>query len=208
MSATQGIADFVNSVAEKIGEIFKRSRLKSLQREKAKIVEELKLAENKFMKHAIDENLYKKIVYDKNKRLIVVDTEIEITKIEDRLKKYKKDIAKLNPKRRVAIKKLFEKKDRILREISKAKNSYFKRKIDKKTYKEITNEKQKMLISVEADINRVYREEAREIMREAEKKISLGEMKQLEMKADTIANDIFEQLPADYEQLIRRRKGR
>ena len=208
MSATQGIADFVNSVAEKIGEIFKRSRLKSLQREKAKIVEELKLAENKFMKHEIDENLYKKIVYDKNKRLIVVDTEIEITKIEDRLKKYKKDIAKLNPKRRVAIKKLFEKKDRILREISKAKNSYFKRKIDKKTYKEIANEKQKMLISVEADINRVYREEAREIMREAEKKISLGEMKQLEMKADTIANDIFEQLPADYEQLIRRRKGR
>lgn len=189
---------FLDGLFGGITGLLKQNRLKRLEAEKGKIKEELKIAESKFLQHRIGEDFYKKLSNEKNKRLIVIDTQIEITKIEGRLKKYIEDINKLNPKRRALVKRLFEKKDVILREISKAESAYFKRKMDGKGYKDFTNEKQSELISVEAEINRLYREEAKEIIKEAEKQMGLDEVKQLEMKAESMASDIVEQLPSGY----------
>ena len=188
----------LEGLVAKLTGFLKQNRLNKLEEEKARILEELKIAESKFLQHKISEDFYKKLTNEKNKRLIVIETQIEITKIEDRLKKYSEDISKLNPRRRVLVKKLFERKDIILREISKAQNAYFTRKMDEKGYKDFTNDKQSELISVEAEINRLYKEEAKDIIREAEKRMSMDEVKELEIKADNMASDIVEQLPYGY----------
>lgn len=187
----------IGSVFGSISEFLKNNKLSGLEKERAKHREELKVAEGEFLKHKISEETYKKVVCEKNMRLIVLDTEIEVAKIEGRLKKYEDDINKLKPQRRALIRGLFGKKDILLREIWAAKNSYFKRKIDKDTYLKITEEKEKEFISVEADINRVYRDEAKDVMKETERQISMSEMQQLEMKADSMAQDIMAQLPSN-----------
>ena len=189
---------FLGGLFGRITSTLKQGRLNKLQQEKEKIQEELKIAESKFLQHRIGEDFYKKLSNEKNKRLIVIETQIEITKIEGRLKKYMDDINKLNPKRRQLVKKLFEKKDVTLREISKAEGAYFKRKMDEKGYKDFTNEKQAELISAEAEINRLYREEAKEIIKEAEKQMGMDEVKELEIKSENMASDIVEQLPSGY----------
>ncbi|MCX8158487.1 MAG: hypothetical protein N3D73_02355 [Candidatus Diapherotrites archaeon] len=205
------IARTISGILENIKKYLKigRYNTQELQKRKELLESEIKLAETKFMKREISEEAYKKIVGEKSKELITLETEIEINKIENRLNKYADDIDKLSEKRRGELKSLLSKKDILLRELAKAKELYFKRKIDENMYKEFCKDKQQKLVEIEAAINQLYKEEARDILKEAERRISMSEIQEFQLKTEEIAKDIAElpePLPTTEEKVLRRKR--
>ncbi len=208
-----GLNQLIDQYIGIIKKFFKGSRLHKLRRRRQNVLDEIAITEKKWLKRAIDKKAFRELNEKFHKELITLEAGIEVEKIEERLKKFtEKEAEKLSRKRKPALKKLLGKKQKMLKELDRAKKLYLKRSIDEKSYRSIVKEKQEKLISIEAGITCLYRDEAREVMEETEKKLSITEEEALKDDAAQIAEDIVEQVSPEIERgrtgKIKRRERR
>ncbi|MFH1256747.1 MAG: hypothetical protein V1494_05660 [Candidatus Diapherotrites archaeon] len=172
----------------------KKESAEELVEQKNALQEELSLAEKKFMTRKLDEKSYNEMREDLQRKLISLEARIEARKMRKEFGRLSEVKAKkLEPKRRHKLNDLLNESEMLLKELSIANSKYLKRKIDEKTYRQLASEKQKRLVGIEAEINRIYRQEAAEIMGETQRKIALSEEQRIKEKAEEIVEDLLEQ---------------
>lgn len=154
----------------------KESQIQKLEAQREKLLAEIKVAERKFLQHQIDEKTYRGLSEENQMKLIALEAEIETKKIEQKIDRLQlPKLEKLSTKRKEQLAQLLAKKDLLLRELELARQKYLKRQIGDETYKKLTADWQKQLIMLEVDIASIYREEAREIIKEAQEKLAKAE---------------------------------
>ncbi|MDO8647370.1 MAG: hypothetical protein Q7R70_03070 [Candidatus Diapherotrites archaeon] len=141
----------------------------SLQEHKEVLVRENRAAEKRFLKHLIDEKTFKKIVSDNERRIIGIDANL---KAREEVADFSvAENSALSIRKRHKLKELLEEKKRVVSEFEFAKAKFYKRKIDEKTFQEISMEKQTRLVELDTFIAELYRTEAQEIMLDTARKL-------------------------------------
>jgi hypothetical protein len=194
---------FLKKVSESIGNTFQqiisskaRGDIERLEKQKECFQKELSLAEKKFFKHQIADRTFNEIREETHKQIIALEVEIESKKIGSKMRNLNsRQLLLLDDKRKYRVSRLSEQRKKIIMALQKAKEKYFKRKLDEKSYKEIVRERQKELIETEAKIAGVYNEQAKEIMKETEQALTVSEEKLKQATSEQIASEIFEQAP-------------
>jgi len=173
---------------------FREPSLKDKLKRKSVLLEELKIAENKFLQHKISEQDFQEIA-DRNQKELV-ELEANISKEMQMLEKQKEELEPLeiSSKRRHQLKEFLKKKEIIENEIRIAEAKYLKRKISAPTYREILKGKQQELIKLEAEIKKIYSEESVDkIKKELAEKLEAVEKTEAQKKSD-LSEEIVEDL--------------
>ncbi|MEK6957833.1 MAG: hypothetical protein AABW99_02550 [archaeon] len=183
---------------------FRNRKILELKEERAKLLDEIKMTENAFLKKQVTEKHYNELNGELHKKLIALDAEIDSQDISKRINELmEKRAYLLQHNRRKKLERIMEQKDRASRELENAKRLFLKRKIDAASYESIAKEKHFALIELEAEVNRLYRDEAKEIMIETGKKIAFTEKELAEKTGNEMAEDIMMQLPKEQEVKLR-----
>jgi uncharacterized membrane protein len=140
-------------IFKKIFGHFEKAKANSLYEKKRQLLQELEVAEQKFMKREILEENYKNLVGKKQQELIQIDT--MLSKQVPAKEISKSELTEVEPKNRHLLKELFEKKQKCQQEMELAQNRYFKRKIDEKTYQSIVNSCQAKIIEIDGRIRSI-----------------------------------------------------
>lgn len=187
-----GIFDALKSIfSSKPG---KEKELDRLQAGREKLLEEIKVVEHKYLQHQIDEKTYRTWTEEKQMKLIALEAEVETKKIETKIDKLQmQKLEKISKHRRDKVTELLQKKDLFLRELELAKQKYLKHQITEDSYKKITADLQKQLISLEVDLATIYREEAREIIKDAQEKLAKAEKEEQAKTEEEIAEAIMDE---------------
>ena len=176
----------------------KKTSVDELREKKNALVDELAQAEKNFMTRKLNEKAYKELSEELQRKLISIEAEIEIRKMSEGFRKLAQvKTKKLEPKRRHNLMDLLKESEVLMKELNIANAKYLKRKIDEKTYRAISTEKQKRLVGIQSEINRLYREEASDIMEDTQRKLALSEEAMLKEKAMDIVEDLMEQKGID-----------
>lgn len=128
-----------------------------------------KEAEKRFLKRLIDEPTYRKIVSSNERKLIEVEAEI---KARESLKvPSSKEVKGLDSHSRHKLNCLLADKRKAVSEFELAKTKFYKHKIDDKTFQEIASEKQSKIVEIDTLIADLYRQEAKAIMQDTERRL-------------------------------------
>ena len=176
--------------------LFSRFEVKTLEEEKRKILDEVSLNEKKFLKHGIPESSYRELNALLHKKLIALDSEIAVGEINARVEGLvEKRGSMLQGERLEKLKALLKKIETAEKELAEARQLSMKRKISAEDFESIAKEKHFSVIDAEAEINSLYREEAKDVLREMERKLSMSEQESREAKAEEIAEDLVINIP-------------
>jgi hypothetical protein len=151
------------------------------------LLQENKEAEKRFLKHEIDEATFKSLVSENQKRLIEIDAGL---KKQEQLP-LGRDVSQVSMKRRHKLRVLLDEKEKVASELNIARQKYFKHKLDESTFREISMEKQKLLVGLETKISALYKEEAREIVQDTARRLeTLKEKTEAELAAEELSEQI------------------
>lgn len=188
--------------------LHKEKGVKALEREQAEIKEAIKAANKKFMHRKISEKTFREFNEQKQKELLGVEALMDAKKVEKSIEELcKKKSSKLSAKRKHKLGELIRGKNIVLKELSLAMKRYLKRKIDDKTYRNIVKSQQKKLLEIEAKIAGLYKEEAREIMKQTERELETAMGQEWEKEKDEAAEELFEQFGEKEVRRTKRRRG-
>ncbi len=186
------ITETISSFFQRIISFFDFLEKQKLETERKKILDEIRLTEKKMFKGDISKEAYAELNGVLHRKLIAIDAEISVEKINARVEKmYAEKGLFLREHRNEKLKQLLRLMEKEKQEIHNAKKLFLKRKINAKDYESITKEKQFKIIDFEAEINSLYREEARDIMKDTERKLSMSEKEAADKKAEEIVEDVF-----------------
>lgn len=179
-----------------ISGFFLKAKEKKLFERKRQLMQELEVAEHKFMKREIQEENYKNLVRKKQQELIKID--IALSKHAQKENILQSDLEGVEPKQRHLLKEILGEKQKAQEEMQLAQTRYLKRKIDEKTYQSIINSCQSKLIELDGQamslrasqqIKNAFSDLKEKL---AEEQKSLAQKEQAEIHR--IANEILEQV--------------
>ena len=157
----------------------------------------LDILEKNYLKRRIDQKTFEKLFKERQEELIRVEAEIQ-----NKIKKQSPDdqelLRNIQPNKKHIATELLAEKQKILNEMDIAKTAFLKRKIDAKTFEQISEKHHSQLVEVQSKIRAIQTEEnVKNIMVELKKK--LGEIEQTEEKKKSerekeIVQEIIEQL--------------
>jgi hypothetical protein len=186
---------FISYFKIKFHNFFYFSKLNELKKQKNIILDELCLAEKKLFKREISQNVFNSLNAENQRKLIELDAETTLIKTKMKLNKFNSgESMKFTGKRKEKFNELLKEKNALMHSFNLTKKKFFLRKINEKTFKEINSQNQKKLIRLESRIEAIYKEQAREIVSKAEKKLSLSQTKKQRIKSKEISDDLFNQL--------------
>ncbi|MCX6799349.1 MAG: hypothetical protein NTW59_04635 [Candidatus Diapherotrites archaeon] len=137
---------------------YKKPPLKALFSEKKKLLEAIKIAEGQYMRRKMAEKDFNLYVKEKQRQLIELEASIDQQYNKQMGKPVTEEMLAVQAKKRHILKELLGEKQRLVKELNLAENSYLRRKIDVPTYQAIVQEKQQKLIDMEAQIKQIYAE--------------------------------------------------
>lgn len=140
----------------------------SLEEQRELLLSENREVERRFLKHEIDEKIFKQIVSDNTKKLISLEVEMKGSSLKPDSEEL---LSQLDVRKRHKLKTLLDEKNFVLSELNLAKQKYFKHEVDEKTFHEISLEKQKRLVELDTMISELYKQEAKDIMQETARKL-------------------------------------
>ncbi len=161
------------------------------------IIAGLDLLEKQYLKREIEQKTFEKLFREKQEELIKVESAIQ-GKIKKNVPEDHELLDKIEPKKRHFAVELLQEKKNILSEMQIARTAFLKRKIDSKTYEQLTEKTQSKLVEVQAKIHAMLAEEnAKGIMQDLKKKlrqIDTEEEKKKQAREKEIVDEIIEQL--------------
>ncbi|MDD3083677.1 MAG: hypothetical protein PHP82_01510 [Candidatus ainarchaeum sp.] len=157
------------------------------------INQELKVAENQFLKNKIDKVNFDKISKEKNAKLIKLEAEID-SKNKNRFNSEEiKKLEEISKDKKNILKGLLEEKQKKIHELQIAEKSYYKRKIDEETFKKISFDIRNEMISIEGKIKSIQKsEEIEKIKKELKKGAKEIIMQKDKSEKRKSENEIFE----------------
>lgn len=165
-----------------------------LETERQTLLDELQMVEKKLLHREISQDLFDSISREKQARLVELDSKL-LTLQKGPLTPATSDdsrFSSLEVKRRHRLRTLLEEQAMAKQVLKLANQKLLKREIDMKTFEKISREKQEELLSIEAKITQLYREEATEVMKTAKDRLELnGEMVPDE---EVVAEEIADQM--------------
>jgi len=168
--------------------------IEDLLLKKQHLKEEINIAERKFLRHKIDEKSFAEIRNNAQEKVIAIDASIQTKKIEVKIDEYASaQMKSLNKRRRTKMLQLLKEKEKYKRALKLAEGKYYQRKIDANSYKRIVAEQQKKMIQIESKMAIILREQAREIMMDAEKKLAMSEEELHQKISGDMATELFDQ---------------
>ncbi len=180
---------------------YRSPSLKELFAEKKRVLETLKIAEQKYMKRKLSENDFNKIFKEKQQKLIKIEALIDQQYNKENRAAINKELLAVQSKKRHILQSLLDEKRRLLKEMDLMEKRYLRRKIDAKTYQDLVQKNQQSLIEIEAHIKQLYNEANVEKVMEAlkQKLAQLDEKKKKKFKSKkeeqlAIAKEIAEQV--------------
>jgi hypothetical protein len=165
----------------------------NLKKKREELVNELKEAEKQFLKNKIDKKTFDKISTEKNSELVKIEADLDSEKMNDLNMVEQKRLDSVSEDKKKVLKDLLEQKQRKVHELRVAEKSYYKRKINEKTFKKINSEVKEEIISIESKIKSIQKSEAieelkKELLKGA-KEVSKQKKKTEKRKSE---NEIFE----------------
>jgi hypothetical protein len=165
----------------------------NLKKKREELVNELKEAEKQFLKNKIDKKTFDKISTEKNSELVKIEADLDSEKMNDLDMVEQKRLDSVSEDKKKVLKDLLEQKQRKVHELRVAEKSYYKRKINEKTFKKINSEVKEEIISIESKIKSIQKSEAieelkKELLKGA-KEVSKQKKKTEKRKSE---NEIFE----------------
>ena len=137
---------------------FRKPNLKHLFAEKNRILQELRIAEHKYMKRKMSEKDFNNFFKERQKQLIALEALIDQKYNKSKSVEITKELEAVQAKKRHILKGLLEEKRRVIKEMDLAEKRYLKRKLDAKTYQALVQKNQDTLIQLEAQIKHLYSE--------------------------------------------------
>lgn len=135
----------------------RRPALKELFSEKKGLLAKIRLAEKKYMKRKLSEKDFNKIFKDSQKRLIHVEALIDQAYYKEK-KELDKELLSVQTKKRHILKSLLDEKRQLVKEMNITEKRYLRRKLDAKTYLDLVQKNQELLVELEARIKVLYDE--------------------------------------------------
>ncbi len=141
--------------------------LRQLIKKKKILIEEINIAEKKFLKRKIRQETFTQIMEKNHRKMIKLEADI------DRLyhrelgenEQERSELERVTARKRHVLKELLERKEKIVKQMSLAKSKYLKRKISKSVYSGLINSLQRDAIEVEAAIQEIHSSEgAKQVM--------------------------------------------
>ncbi|MDD4251261.1 MAG: hypothetical protein PHX27_03660 [Candidatus ainarchaeum sp.] len=165
----------------------------SIEQKRESLNQELKIAENQFLKNKIDKNTFDKISKEKNAELISIEAQIDSKK---KIQLSEEEIQKLNlisEDKKNILKGLLEQKQKKIYELQIAEKSYYKRKIDASTFQKINVDIKSEIISLEGNIKSIQKvdqiEKIKNELKKGAEQILIQQKKSDKRKNE---NEIFE----------------
>jgi hypothetical protein len=176
-----------------------KKSLVDLEKERAQIQEEMKIAEKQFLKHKIDTNTFNSITRESNRKLITIEAEMDTMKNKDLPISQMKKMKYISSDKQSALDGLFNEKINKIHQLKIAEKKYLKRNIDESTYKNIVSDINKEIISIDSRIKGLHKanevdkikKELKSSMDEIEKQKSLSKKRTEEQ----LEEDVLNQLP-------------
>ena len=137
----------IGSIIEKVA-----NKKPSLEDKRAELFAQLKVAEKQYLKHKIDKKTYDGISKKKNSELIGLESEIDSRKTQVLDVKDTKKLEGVSKDKQKILKGLLEQKQKKVHELKITEKSYLKRKIDEKTFKQISSKINEEVISIDGKI--------------------------------------------------------
>ncbi len=137
---------------------YRKPSLRALFSEKKRLLDTVKIAEQRYMKRKLSEKDFNRIFKEKQRRLIEVEAFIDQQYNQENKEKIGKEILAVQTKKRHILKSLLDEKRRLIREMDIAEKRYLKRMIDAKTYQDLVQLNQQRLVELEANIRALYDE--------------------------------------------------
>jgi len=137
---------------------YRKPSLRALFAEKKRLLDAIKISEQRYMRRKLSEPDFNKIFKEKQQRLIEVEAMIDPQYNEEKKEKIGSELLAVETKKRHILKGLIDEKRHILKELDLTEKSYLRRKIDVKTYQGIVQKNQQKLIEIEAEIKELYSE--------------------------------------------------
>jgi hypothetical protein len=180
---------------------YRSPSLKDLFAEKKRVLETLKIAEQKYMKRRLSETDFNKIFKEKQQELIKIEALIDQQYNKENRAAINKELLAVQSKKRHILQSLLDEKRRLLKEMDLMEKRYLRRKIDAKTYQDLVQKNQQSLIEIEAHIKQLYTEaNVEKVMDTLKQKLAqLEEKKKSKAKSKkeeqlAIAKEIAEQV--------------
>jgi hypothetical protein len=149
----------------------KSNKKPNLDEKRNELSSQLKVAEKQFLRHKIDKTTFDEISKKKNSELIGVESEMDSQKKQTLSDKDVKKLEGVSRDKQKVLKGLFEQRQKKVHEIKLTEKSYFKRKINEKTFKQINSKIQKDLISIEGKIKSI---QTTEQIKQLQRELKLG----------------------------------
>ena len=164
---------------------------------KRQAMEELKVAERKFLKRQISEDSYKKVLKKKQEELIKIDAALSEKQTKQK-GNFKKELVSVEAKEKHRIEALLKQKQPLQAELEVAQKKYLKRQIDEKTYKSLLQANQSKIIELEGKIKSMKStKDVKDVFAEIKRKVRDIEMEQQKVEqreTERIAKEILEQM--------------
>ncbi len=162
---------------------YKKPNIKQLFGEKKKLLDEIKIAEQHYMKRRMAEKEFTQFCKEKHKQLIEIEALIDQEYNKQKGVPVSDEMLAVQTKKRHILKELLEEKNRVFKEMNLAENSYLHRKIDVPTYQAIIQKKQQHAIELEAQIKQIYAEaNVAKVMENLRQQLSQLDQKKKEQK--------------------------
>jgi len=175
-----------------------REKRNPLLLQRQKIIEELKEAEKQFLKHKIEKSTFDSISKEKHEELIAVEAQVDMQKKQKLPAADMKKMQGLSNDKKRILTGLLEQKQKKVTELNIAEKNYYKRAIDEVTFRKISSEIQKEIISIEAQINSLQTteeiEKLREQLKEGAKEISRQISTSKDRNLSDYENDVMSQV--------------
>jgi len=137
---------------------YRKPSLKEMFAQKSRLLDEIKIAEQRYMKRKMAEKDFNAFFKEKQRLLIGLEATIDQEYNRQKGEPVTEEMLAVQTKKRHILKELLSEKQRIAKELNLAENSYLRRKIDAATYEAIVQKEQQHLIALEAQIKRIYSE--------------------------------------------------
>ena len=165
--------------------------------ERQQTINAIKQAESDFLKHKISKETFDKFTSENNAKLISIEAKIDIQKNKGAKKEeIKKNVSVSSDKKKV-LKGLLEQKQIKVTELKKAEASFYRRKIDETTFKNISSQIKQEIITIDAQIKGIQDSEEIELLKRQLKEGAREISKQKKISKELKKKDYLDEIEED-----------
>jgi len=158
--------------------------------------ERLKVAEQKLLKHEIDELTYRQLYEETQSKMIGLEATLELEKARADIERMVREkAAKLPPAQAEKFRAVLRERHWLNKALEVANRKYLKRQLREETFLNLSRAYKKKAIEAEARANEIQKELARQIMVATQAKLALAGVEESPLDVDEEAEEIAEQLP-------------